>query len=206
MKTFDAALFSAPLEAMAKLVEKGAQVGVELFESWAGKDPSALGGLFGLSSHKSKSAHCCSCEIPPPCWMPQPLCEVESCGKPCNKITVQLVITNCSVVVRQISLSASPSVPDLSFSATTVTLGPMERTTVEAVYTIPANFPPAGVDLLLWIRGCKTYFLRWRIKPGLISANTCYEVEVKDCPDLIHHWYDHFYCPRPCPGHQIPTP
>jgi hypothetical protein len=21
---------------------------------------------------------------------------------------------------------------------------------------------------------------------------------VEDCPDLIHHWYDHFYCPRPC--------
>jgi hypothetical protein len=23
-------------------------------------------------------------------------------------------------------------------------------------------------------------------------------VEVEDCPDLIHHWYDHFYCDRPC--------
>jgi hypothetical protein len=21
---------------------------------------------------------------------------------------------------------------------------------------------------------------------------------VEDCPDLLHHWYDHFYCNRPC--------
>jgi hypothetical protein len=26
------------------------------------------------------------------------------------------------------------------------------------------------------------------------------EVEIEDCPDLIHHWYDHFYCERPCPS------
>ena len=26
------------------------------------------------------------------------------------------------------------------------------------------------------------------------------ELTVEDCPDLVHHWYDHFYCPRPCPN------
>jgi len=26
------------------------------------------------------------------------------------------------------------------------------------------------------------------------------DIEIEDCPDLIHHWYDHFYCPRPCLG------
>jgi hypothetical protein len=26
---------------------------------------------------------------------------------------------------------------------------------------------------------------------------------VDDCPDNIHHWYDHFYCDRGCPQHQV---
>ncbi len=50
----------------------------------------------------------------------------------------------------------------------------------------------------MWVRGCQLHFLRWTVVVASIGADTFYEVDVKDCPDHIHHWYDHFYCPRPC--------
>jgi hypothetical protein len=200
MKPINVAALSGPLKAITKLVEEGAHVGIGLLESLAKNGPEALEGLLPLPSLRSGASHCCSCEIPPPCWMPQPLGEITSFGKAGNKATIFLVITNCSMAVRQISIFTTSKTSNLSLSATTITLGSMERTVVEAVYTIPTSTPAIGTELLLWIRGCKLHYLRWRIKLGLISANTCYEVEVKDCPDLIHHWYDHFYCPRPCPA------
>jgi hypothetical protein len=32
----------------------------------------------------------------------------------------------------------------------------------------------------------------------------CNEVEINDCPDMIHHWYDHFYCHRHCQDQRTP--
>jgi len=75
----------------------------------------------------------------------------------------------------------------------------MERGEITVSYVIPAGSPEAEkTELLIWVRGCRLYFLRWTVTVGLIGASSCYEVDVKDCPDLVHHWYDHFYCPRPC--------
>jgi hypothetical protein len=53
-------------------------------------------------------------------------------------------------------------------------------------------------EVLLWVRGCQNHYLRWTLKVANRGASCCHEVEVEDCPDLIHHWYDHFYCERPC--------
>ena len=54
---------------------------------------------------------------------------------------------------------------------------------------------------LVWIRGCKDYFIRWTVVTAASGVSCCAtELELEDCPDLIHHWYDHFYCQRPCPN------
>jgi hypothetical protein len=109
------------------------------------------------------------------------------------------VITNCSMATRTITISTTTTVTGLSFSVTDLTLGPMERGVVEVSYTIPATAHQGeATEILLWIQGCKLHFLRWTVKVTSACADTTVEVNVSDCPDLVHHWYDHFYCPRPC--------
>jgi hypothetical protein len=75
----------------------------------------------------------------------------------------------------------------------------MARTEVTITYTIPAGTTAnPGTEILLWIQGCRLHFQRWIVKLGTISADTDKEVCVKDGPENLHHWYDHFYCPHPC--------
>ena len=54
------------------------------------------------------------------------------------------------------------------------------------------------VEVLLWVVGCNTHYLRWIVEPADGISSSCHEVEIDDCPDFVHHWYDHFYCDRPC--------
>ena len=80
-----------------------------------------------------------------------------------------------------------------------VYLAAMARTEVTITYTIPAGTTAnPGTEILLWIQGCRLHFQRWIVKLGTISADTDKEVCVKDGPENLHHWYDHFYCPHPC--------
>lgn len=187
------------LHTLAKLIEQSAHLGVGALESLVGSYPQILQGLGKLASAGIPLSICNSCEIPPPCWMPKPLCDVTSLGRPGDKASLCFAITNCSMSVRKVTAFTSTKTSGLSFSATEVDLGPMECGEIHVSYLIPAGSPVGKrVELLMWVRGCRLHFLRWKIVVGVIGANTCYEVDVKDCPDLIHHWYDHFYCPRPC--------
>jgi len=52
--------------------------------------------------------------------------------------------------------------------------------------------------VLVWIRGCVDHVVRWTVKSSRRGSDCCHELEIDDCPDYVHHWYDHFYCPRPC--------
>jgi hypothetical protein len=52
---------------------------------------------------------------------------------------------------------------------------------------------------VVWVRGCNTHYLRWTVEVARRGASRCRDVDIDDCPDLVHHWYDHFYCDRPCP-------
>lgn len=193
--------FKTPLLAFGNLIEQGTKLGIDVLESIADFSPVVLQSLSNLATGVSPFARDCSCDIPAPCWMPKPLCEVTSTGRHGDTISLRFVITNCSMSFRKIAIFASTKTAELSFSANEVSLGPMERGEVEAFYVIPAGSPVGKkTELLIWLRGCKLYFLRWTVKVGSKCGDTCYEVEVKDCPDFVHHWYDHFYCPRPCLG------
>jgi hypothetical protein len=194
----DSASLSASLQALAKLIEQGAQIGVGALESLAGSYPQLLQGLGKLAAGKYLSI-CDSCEIPPPCWMPRPLCAVTSLGRPGDKASLCFLITNCSMAMDRVVVFTSSKISGLTFSATQLDLGPMESGEIDVSYLIPAaTVVGQKIELLMWVRGCRLYFLRWKIIASVVGVSTCYQVDVKDCPDFVHHWYDHFYCPRPC--------
>jgi hypothetical protein len=189
----------ASLKAFAKMIEVSAKAGMDVLQSLYGSAPGALTGMADWATSRTGYGGGRCCEIPPPCWMPRPLCEVVSYGKAGNAASITFAITNDSMTTRAISISTTTSLTGLTFSAHQLILGPMGRGRLEVTYTIPATLTPApGTEILLWIQGCKLYFLRWTIKAGPISGDTNYEVCVNDGPEYLHHWYDHFYCPRPC--------
>ena len=189
---------SASLKAFAKMIELSAKAGMDVLQSLYSGAPGALTGMVDWASSQSGAGGCCG-EIPPPCWMPRPLCDVVSYGKAGNVASITFVITNQSTTTRVSSVSTTTPVAAPTFSVPQLTLGPMERGRVEVTYTIPTTLASGpGTEILLWIRGCRVHFLRWTIKLGPLCGDTNYEVCVNDGPEYLHHWYDHFYCPRPC--------
>ncbi|MBI2369583.1 MAG: hypothetical protein HYV08_04980 [Deltaproteobacteria bacterium] len=185
---------TAVSEALLDLMDAGLRAGVEMFEAMG----RPMGTLMGRRTGP------CSCEIPPPCWVPQSLGEVVSHVRPCSTASVRFRITNCGTVSRTITAQAVGASGQITVAPASLTLGPMERGHVTASLAIPDDAQPGTThEALLWVRGCKEHYLRWTVKVGSRGGDSCHEVEVEDCPDLIHHWYDHFYCERPCP-HQGP--
>jgi hypothetical protein len=81
----------------------------------------------------------------------------------------------------------------------------MERGVVTASMEVATDVKEGfEEDLVLFVRGCRNYYLRWIITVADCGVDTCNEIEVDDCPDMIHHWYDHFYCPRHCQEQRQP--
>jgi len=140
----------------------------------------------------------CSCEIPPPCWMPQPLDPVVSRVCPGGKGVLRLTLTNCDMKPCTIKVEATNAA--VSVAPASVTLGPMEQGLVVLTLEMPAAAGAGTTEKsLVWIRGCRLYYLRWSVvAAGAVTCCTA-DVDLEDGPDLVHHWYDHFYCPRPCP-------
>jgi hypothetical protein len=198
MSSGNAAL-TASLQALAKLVEQGAQLGVDIVESLAGSSPQLLDSLTKLIGAGGPLSACSPCDIPPPCWMPRPLCDVTSLGRPGDTASLGFVITNCNMAFRQVAVFTTTPNAGLTFSAADINLTPMERGEILVSHLIPTTAPIGSKrEILMWVRGCRLYFLRWTVVVGAIGADSFFEVDVEDCPDPVHHWYDHFYCPRPC--------
>lgn len=140
----------------------------------------------------------CNCDIPPPCWQPQPLGEVTSFVAPGGQATMRFRITNSSFSTRIIQFKSSPPTV-VTFSENPVTLAPLQRHVVSAFLQIPSSDKQGSEqEVVIFVRGCRNYYVRWTVKVMDCGATMCNEVELDDGPDLIHHWYDHFYCPREC--------
>lgn len=176
-----------------------AQIGKEILGALGQSSSKALCDTVQGRTPFGALGGCDTCEVPPPCWEPQPLGQVTSFVAPGGQATVRFRVTNCGFVGRTISFDANKSVSDVTFSPSSLVLGPLERGVVPASLKMPAEAKPgAEQELILIVRGCKIYYLRWVIKVADCGVNMCNEVEVNDCPDMIHHWYDHFYCHRHC--------
>jgi len=155
-------------------------------------------GLLGAVKVPKPLVGCCSCEIPPPCWVPQSLDDVGTRVCPGNKAVLRLHVTNCGVSGRTIEVDAGDK--DVVVDPSSITLGPMEEGTVTLSFEVPATATEGEVrKFLVWVRGCKVYVLPWTVEVACKNEDCCQDVDIEDCPDLVHHWYDHFYCQRPCP-------
>jgi hypothetical protein len=89
----------------------------------------------------------------------------------------------------------------MTFAPSSLPLGPKERGSVTATLSVPATATEGeAFEVILWLRGCRDYYLRWIVTTGSRTGCCAHQVSVCDGPDNILHWYDHFYCPRPCHG------
>jgi len=170
------------IKSVADLVGQSAKVGTD---------------IVGLARLPSRSSQSCGCEIPPPCWAPQPMGDVTSRVCPGNKAVVRLTVTNCGRPARTFTTQATDQ--GVKVEPPSISVGPMERTTVVVSLDVPATAAEGEHrEIIVWLRGCKEHFLRWMVDVSCASADCCTDVAVEDCPDLVHHWYDHFYCQRGC--------
>jgi hypothetical protein len=192
--------------ALLNVVSAQMRLSADLFESLTGQpapriDAARVSRALGQRSASCQPRSGC-CTIPPPCWMPQPLGDCVSHVAQCNSACIRVVVTNCDRVRRNVTVHATgPNANRVTISPPSLDLGPMERGTISACVAIPDGGKTGErIDSLLWVRGCKEYYLRWTVSVGTLGLDSCHEVEVCDCPDYVHHWYDHFYCVRPCPG------
>lgn len=156
---------------------------------------SALGQMVG-----PKTSSCC--DIPEPCWLPKLLDERDCRICPGASGSVRIIITNEDVQARTTyAMASGPAAAHVTFTPGALSLGPKERGTITAVFAVPP-----GTDLddqleaLVWLRGCRDYYLRWTVISSARPQPCCEEIALRDGPDHVLHWYDHFYCARQCHG------
>ena len=184
-------------DAFVALLQAQADYAQELFQAVTG---TRLPAPEELRSALEQSLPKPVCHVPPPCWMPKPLGEVVSHVNECGRACVRLVITNCDRVPRNVGVRAD-GLEGVDISPASLQLGPMRRGAVELCLKIPEG-TAAGkrIDGVIWVDGCRQHVLRWTVSVGTTGFDSAHEIAVQDCPDYRHHWYDHFYCPRPCPS------
>lgn len=174
-------------------------------------DPAALGqALTGLLNAPAQMAAGFAnavagigtpgCTIPPPCWEPRPAGTCKLTLAPGCKGTIRVHVLNCGWDRRVIGVTALGKIAAwLTFQPTTLVVGPQERATFVVTVGVADQVKP-GTSLSgpLLVRGCVDHFVRLDVDVAECVDETCCDVTIDDCADNIHHWYDHFYCPRPC--------
>ncbi len=140
------------------------------------------------------------CDIPEPCWVPKCLGEFECSLCPGSSARLQLRVTNEDLASREIHAVASgAAAKQVSFSPQSLVLGAKERGVITGLLAVPAEAKDGETfETIVWLRGCRDYYVRWMATAGTRGGCCTHEVSVCDGPDHIRHWYDHFYCPRPC--------
>jgi len=194
-------------KALCNLFSAQMKLGLDLLATIAGLPGCCLPKLPVRMSRHAQAG--CSragcCEIPAPCWVPQPLGECVSHVCPCRTACIRLVVTNCDAASsRVINVEATGKYAKVSPAQ--LVLEPLERGTVEVCISVPGEAEPGSkLESVVRIHGCREYYLRWTVSVGTIGFDSRHEIEVEDCPDLVHHWYDHFYCRRSCRHVQTPA-
>ena len=198
-QTSTTALFEESADLIKRSVRLGLQTLLDIH------DDSDLRSLADRIGDMGRSCGCATpvlsragssgCDIPPPCWYPKAAGEVTSFGCPGGTAVLRVRVHNCGPSSRHVQLEGAA---DAKFEPSGLSLKAMEREVATIKVTLPEN-DGAEKELLLWIRGCHAHYVRWRVvatKRG--SDACCHELDVEDCPDYLHHWYDHFYCVHPC--------
>jgi hypothetical protein len=140
------------------------------------------------------------CEIPAPCWEPRPAGTCELVLPPGGTGTLRIHVNNCEWSRRVLLITAVGKIAGwLKFTPTTLVIDPQGDETFLVTVRVPEEVKP-GQRLTgpVVVRGCNDHFVKVIVRVEECAGRTCRDVHVKDCADNIHHWYDHFYCPRPC--------
>lgn len=190
--------------ALTDLINAELKLTADLFKALTGASLPNAGDV--VQTVRSATARKGCCDVPPPCWLPRSLGECTSHVTQCRSACIELDVTNCDMQGRTITVE----VPKDETNAVTVTpaslnLGPFERGKVTVCYDVPEKAPNGQHEFLVWVRGCRDYYLRWTVSVGTTGIDSCHTISVEDCPDYLHHWYDHFYCARRCPDTQRGT-
>ena len=188
------------VDRIADLMERGIRAGADMIDALA-QNPMVAGMQMRMPTPRLAA---CSCEIPPPCWMPRQHGPVTSYVCAGNSAMLRLRVTNCSIERSTIDVEAAgPDGAKVTVKPKQLTLDPLERGTIVLNLDTDAA-APVGTELeaLVWIRGCVDHAVRWTVRVARRGGSSCLELDIDDCPDYRHHWYDHFYCARPCRHHR----
>jgi hypothetical protein len=183
---------------LRSVLGQGLSIGFDLLDSALNFQlPDSTSRLLRELRERRWHRSCCGCDIPPPCWWPIDLGRVTS--HPCRggTATLRIRVENASLKTRTIKFTTGTGGPTVTFTPASLTLGPMDSGWVSASITAPHS-DCDDEEAIIWVRGCREHYLRWYIRPVKKGADCCHEIEVEDGPEMIHHWYDHFYCARPC--------
>ena len=192
--------FGSMLAAWRGLIDAQVAFGSQMMQSLTGITIPSPGDM--MRTARARTGASC-CRIPPPCWMPQPLGECTSHVGQCKSACIRLVVTNCDRVGRVVRIHSSNTA--ITVTPSSLSLGPLERGTISVCIDIPPDAANGTrFESVIRIHGCKEYYLRWAVSVGTIGVDSCHEIAIDDCPDLVHHWYDHFYCARGCWTDQRP--
>jgi hypothetical protein len=186
-------------DAWTALLEQGAQTTIEFLRALK---PSSAGALSfpSLGELSAKQSHGCSCHIPPACWLPVDAGDVATSACAAATATMQIKVTNCGIAPREVVFEAQGTPAGLSIAPAALTLGPLDNGTAVVTFALPAGAQDGQqFDFRIWVRACKLHYVNWTVTAGEGDCG-CTTVSIEDCPDTIHHWYDHFYCKHPCMG------
>ena len=180
------------------LMDLAVRDGEGLLDAFQGRCTTGLVSRSARDADDADGGASCGCDIPPPCWMPT---EPARCQprRPGQDRLLRIRVTNCDA-------SPAPSGPGRPTSRATA----RSRRSLDArpdgarrrlvSLTSRGHAGTARIESLIWVHGCNDVVLRWTVSVGTRGATRCHELAVDDCPDFLHHWYDHFYCVRPCPS------
>jgi len=158
---------------------------------------SAMDALQNMTSAMPMRTGSC-CKIPPPCWLPRAIGDVVSHVCPGATAVLRICVTNCSFSPRTVTIE-TPADSKIVVTPASVTLGPRERKCITLSLAVSADQKECDdTRNFILVRGCRLHYLVWTVAVSKRGGCTCHEVEVDDCQDYVHHWYDHFYCNRPC--------
>ena len=153
-----------------------------------------------LSESLSRRTSNGGCEIPSPCWEPRPAGSCTLTLAPGSSGTIYVNVSNCGWTRQTVAITALGKLAGwVTFEPTSMYLGPQETSTFVVTVRVPDGMQ-AGARMSgpIILRGCVDHFIRLSVIVDKCAGITCCDVNVSDCADYVHHWYDHFYCSRPC--------
>jgi hypothetical protein len=181
------------------VMEDAARVLARMIGHGAGLGRALVMRLAGPSDGRCACGSHGDCAVPAPCWEPQPLGEVVSSACPGGVASVRIRITNCSSRGRDVAVQPVVKRPGLTVVPESIALAPYERGFVTASMVVPSNAAKGEEhEVVLMVRGCRDYFLRWTVWAGRTQSCSCDTVDIEDGLNEVHHWYDHFHCHRSC--------